>query len=209
MRGVYLRITRAGAPAGSLAVAARPAIRGRLEAGSREVESPPHVQLPLPVRPRRPSCGRCAPASSRGPFAKLGLPDDASDVAIIETACRKKCIIVTANGEHFRPAAVKFIRQSSRRRTGGCHDLSGLVVLPSGLEAQRRLLREAPQRMRYEGKLVGWADVSGRSYYVKLAKDGDESTRQVVWELKRNVPMLPTVAMNDTTSRRDRRTSVE
>ena len=106
------------------------------------------------------------------PFAKLGLPDDASDVAIIETARRQKCIIVTANGEHFRPAAVKFIRQSSRRRTGGCHDLSGLVVLPSGLEAQRRLLREAPQRMRYEGKLVGWADVSGRSYYVKLAKDG-------------------------------------
>ena len=57
--------------------------------------------------------------------------------------------------------------------------MSGLVVLPSGLEAQRRLLREAPQRMRYEGKLVGWADVSGRSYDVKLAKDGPAEVAQM------------------------------
>src|SRR5207248_2379344 len=28
---------------------------------------------------------------------------------------------------------------------------------------------------------------------VKLAKDGDDGSRQVVWELKRNVPMIPSV----------------
>jgi hypothetical protein len=105
-------------------------------------------------------------------LAKVELPETASDDAIIDAACANRSIIVTANGKDFRPAALKYIAQSSRRSQGRCHDLSGLVVLPTGLEIQRRLLREAPQRMRYAGRPVTWADVWGRSYYVRLKKSG-------------------------------------
>jgi len=105
-------------------------------------------------------------------LARVGLPPTATDEAIIDAACTRRCIIVTANGKDFRPAAVKYIRQSSVRGQGRCHDLHGLVVLPTGLETQRRLLREGAQRMRYGGERVSWADVWGRSYYVRLARDG-------------------------------------
>jgi hypothetical protein len=112
------------------------------------------------------------PASRVLTRVRLGLPDTASDDEIIDAACTNRCIIVTANGQHFRPKAVEYIRQSSRRSRGRCRDLSGLVVLPTGLETQRRLLREAPQRMRYDDRPVTWADVWGRSYYVRLNRDG-------------------------------------
>jgi len=112
------------------------------------------------------------PASRVLTLAKVGLHASASDDTIIDVACTKRCIIVTANGQDFHPAALKYISQSSRRRQGRCHDLRGLVVLPTGLETQRRLLREAPQRMRYGGRCVTWGDVWARSYYVRLAKNG-------------------------------------
>jgi len=105
-------------------------------------------------------------------LARVALPPTATDEEIIDAACTRSCIIVTANGKDFRPAAVKYIRQSSVRGQGRCHDLRGLVVLPIGLEAQRRLLREGPQRMRYGGEPVTWADVWGRSFYVKFAREG-------------------------------------
>jgi hypothetical protein len=112
------------------------------------------------------------PASRVLTLEKVGLPTTASDDAIIDVACERRCIIVTANGRDFRPKAVAYIRQSSRRSQGRCHDLSGLVVLPSGLETQRRLLREAPRRMRYGDRPVTWLDVWGRSYYVRLKESG-------------------------------------
>ncbi len=112
------------------------------------------------------------PASRVVTLAKVGLPATASDDEIIEAACENRCIIVTANGRDFVPKALAYIRQSSRRSKGRCHDLNGLVVLPSGLEAQRRLLREGPRRMWYDDRPVTWLDVSGRSYYVRFKKLG-------------------------------------
>src|SRR6266436_5468363 len=113
------------------------------------------------------------PASRVVTLAKVGLPATASDDAIIDKACMHRCIIVTANGGDFVPKAVAYIRQSSRRSQGRCHDLSGLVVLPNGLETQRRLLRKAPQRMRDpDGRPVTWLDVWARSYHVKLNRGG-------------------------------------
>ena len=110
-------------------------------------------------------------------FSGVDLSESANDEDVIDAACTRGCIIVTANGRDFLPAAVKYIRQSSRRSQGRCHDLRGLVVLPTGLETQRRLLRQGPQRMRHGGEPVTWADVWGRSYYVRLARDGPAEVR--------------------------------
>jgi hypothetical protein len=104
-------------------------------------------------------------------LAKVGLPDTASDEDIIHEACQRRSIIVTANGRDFVHKAVAYIKQSSLRKQGRCRDLNGLVVLPSGLETQRRLLREAPQRMWYD-RPITWLDVWWRSYYVRFKRSG-------------------------------------
>ena len=127
---------------------------------------------------------------------KFGLPDNASDAAIVETASVNECIIVTANGNDFVREALRYISQSSRK-SDGCHDLNGLVILPSGLEVQRRLLRNAEKRMRFDGLPVTWADVWTRSYCVRLKKDGSAEVR-----------LLPRcLYCNDMTLRRRRRST--
>lgn len=107
----------------------------------------------------------------------LGLPPRAPDEDVIAAAAERKCILVTANGKDFVQKAMKYIAQSSRRRTGSCHDLSGLVILPTGLEIQRRLLREARQRVRIYGRPLSWADVAAKSYYVRFKGSGPADVR--------------------------------
>ncbi len=43
----------------------------------------------------------------------VGLPATASDDAIIDAACVRRCIIVTANGSDCGPKAVAYIRRLS------------------------------------------------------------------------------------------------
>jgi len=117
------------------------------------------------------------PASRVVTLTKVGLPPKASDEEVIDAACTHRCIIVTANGKDFTQKAVADIRQSSLRSQGRCHDLSGLVVLPTGLETQRRLLRQALQRMRYDDRPVTWPEVWARSYYVRLKDTGPADVR--------------------------------
>jgi hypothetical protein len=133
------------------------------------------------------------PASRVLTLERVGLPATATDEAIIDKASEKRCIIVTANGRDFLPAPLQYIKQSRRRV---CHDLNGLVVLPTGLEPQRRLLREAPQRMRFGGVAVTWADVWARNHYVRLVRNGPAE-----------VKLLPrcTLCMKNEVARENRR----
>jgi hypothetical protein len=93
--------------------------------------------------------------------------ESASDRQIVEQACRDGCIRVTANGKDFRREIDKFLRQTKRR---DCHDLYGLVILPSGYEIQKRLLKDIEAQMRYGQKPVSWFDVWRRNYCVRVKK---------------------------------------
>jgi hypothetical protein len=100
--------------------------------------------------------------------------ENATDRQIVEQACNDQCIIVTANGKDFRREIDKFLRETKRNE---CHDLCGLVILPSGYEIQKRLLKDMEARMRYGEKPVSWFDVWRRSYCVRVKKGGPAEVR--------------------------------
>ena len=100
--------------------------------------------------------------------------ESANDRQIVEQASRDECIIVTANGKDFRKEIDKFLRQTKRK---DCHDLYGLVILPSGYEIQKRLLKDIEAQMRYGQKSVSWFDVWRRSYCVRVRKGGAPEVR--------------------------------
>jgi hypothetical protein len=95
--------------------------------------------------------------------------EKATDRHIVKQACQDCCIIVTANGRDFRREIDRFLHQTKRNE---CHDLSGLVILPSGFEIQERLLKNLEDQMRYRGKSVSWFDVWDRSYCVRMKTGG-------------------------------------
>ncbi len=100
-------------------------------------------------------------------LAQVGLSEDASDADIVKVACEKEVIIVTGNGEDFRREILRFQGQT---KTNECHELRGLLVLPSGFERQKRLLKTARATMRFGGKQLTWPDIRDGNYYVKLNK---------------------------------------
>jgi hypothetical protein len=57
---------------------------------------------------------------------------------IVEVASERQWIIVTANEDDFIKEINKYLRQTKKLE---CHDLSGLVILPSDYEVQRNALR--------------------------------------------------------------------
>jgi hypothetical protein len=111
--------------------------------------------------------GRAKTASQKG------IPDVATDAEIVRNAWLAQETIVTADSRDFRRAITRFFGQ---RRAGNCTCMFGLVVLPSVLATQRRLLKN---RLRdLEGRLhVGrrrrtWKDVSHQNYEVRVGRTG-------------------------------------
>jgi hypothetical protein len=102
------------------------------------------------------------------------ISESASDRQVVEQARRDECIIVTANGKDFRREIDRFLRETKRK---DCHDLFGLVILPSGYEIQKRLLEDVEARMRYGQKSVSWFDVWRHSYCVRVKKGGAPEVR--------------------------------
>lgn len=109
---------------------------------------------------------------------RIGLPDDASDTAIVHEAWERECIIVTANGEDFKRAILKFQDLTQRRN---CHELRGLLVLPNGYERQKRLLKSAETQLRFGDRHLTWTDVRDGNYYVKL----NNSNKPTIWRFPR------------------------
>ncbi len=106
---------------------------------------------------------------------EMGLPEDATDERIVELAWERQLIIVTGNGDEFVAKILKF---QSKTQKLVCHDLSGLIVLSSGFELQKRLLIVASDRLRFGGTRITWADVWNKNYCVKLRRNSNpEVTR--------------------------------
>lgn len=84
-------------------------------------------------------------------------------------------IIVTANGEHFIWEIKKY---QSRLMGNECHELHGLVILPSGWEHQRRLLKHIEDKLRIDGKSITWADVAEHNSCVRLKRNGPPDVRR-------------------------------
>jgi Domain of unknown function (DUF5615) len=87
---------------------------------------------------------------------QAGLKPNVTDTKIVEAACHNKWIIVTANGDDFISEIKKYLRQTKKK---DCHDLSGLVILPSDHEAQRLSVRNVERRLMLNKKHIRWKDV--------------------------------------------------
>lgn len=101
---------------------------------------------------------------------QMGLAEDASDEAIVRLAWERELTIVTGNGDDFLREMLKFQRRTAKR---DCHDLFGLIILPSGFEIQRRVLAGIEEKLRFGGKQITWADVWRKNYCVRIAKNGN------------------------------------
>jgi hypothetical protein len=53
-----------------------------------------------------------------------------------------------------------------------CHDLSGLVILPSAFEAQRNAVNKVEKRLVFNGRHLGWKDVWELDCCVRITKTG-------------------------------------
>lgn len=102
--------------------------------------------------------------------ASVGLQENAPDSSIVEKAWELESIIVTANGDDFVREVKKFSLSTKRK---DCHDLFGLVILPSKFEIQKRTLRDIASRLRFKGKQVTWDDVWRNNLCVRVKSDGD------------------------------------
>jgi hypothetical protein len=85
------------------------------------------------------------PANITRTIMQVGLPDNASDAAIVRKAWQLRRTIVTGNGDHFIKEILKFQKQTKQV---DCHEMFGLVVLPNGYETQKRLLQMIGTRLR-------------------------------------------------------------
>jgi hypothetical protein len=79
----------------------------------------------------------CFPRKRVFTAEKAGLSEDAPDSAVVRRAFDLDAIIVTANGEDFFREIIDFQRKS-KSSAYGCREMHCLIVLSSGIEAQRR-----------------------------------------------------------------------
>jgi hypothetical protein len=115
------------------------------------------------------------PASRVRTVAEAGLPDDATDAAIVRKAWELRLTVVTANGDDFVSEFNEFLSQTKRT---DCHDMFGLVILPNGYENQRRSLKGIEKKLRLDGRRVTWAVVADKDCCVRVKKEGNpEVTR--------------------------------
>jgi hypothetical protein len=85
----------------------------------------------------------------------------------VEAACANEWIIVTVNGDDFVSEINRYLTQTKKSE---CHDLSGLVILPSDHEVQRQTLRHIEDKLMFEGKHISWKEVWKLDCCVRIAK---------------------------------------
>lgn len=107
--------------------------------------------------------------------ADIGLSPDAPDSEIIREAWERRLTIVTGNGDHFLKEIHKFLAQTKRDE---CHEMYGLLILPSAYERQKRLLQNIESRLRLGTEKLTWADVADRNCCVKVARLGAVEVRR-------------------------------
>ena len=105
-----------------------------------------------------------------------GLKPDADDMEVIELAAKRHAILVTTD--------IRILPKykSYQDRSKDC--LYGLLLLPDGIEIQRKLLGDLRQgtkqmrHVRYDYPLT-WADVHHDNLLVKVHKSGDPSVEEL------------------------------
>lgn len=108
--------------------------------------------------------------------ADVGLPENATDAAVVEKAWDLEAIIVTANGDDFLRETRTFLRSTKRR---DCHDLFGLVILPNKFEIQKRTLDELGLRLRFRNNRISWDEVWRQNLCVRVKKKGNPEVTQL------------------------------
>lgn len=98
---------------------------------------------------------------------QAGLNPKATDRKIVEIASENQWIIVTANGDDFVSEINRYLKETKK---SDCHDLSGLVILPSDHEVQRHALRDVEGKLRLNGKQIKWKDVWELDCCVRVTK---------------------------------------
>lgn len=96
----------------------------------------------------------------------VGLADNATDATVVAKAWELDATIVSANGDDFLRDMRAFSRQTKKSE---CHDLFGLVILPSGFEIQKRVVPGVGDRLRYKGKLISWKEVQRENLCVRVS----------------------------------------
>jgi predicted nuclease of predicted toxin-antitoxin system len=109
------------------------------------------------------------PKRRRLSLKQAGLAPDATDRQIVERASERRWVIVTVNGDDFIDEITRYLRQTKKLQ---CHDLSGLVILPSGHEVQRRVLAQVERKLILEGRRIEWKDVWNLDCCVRVTRDG-------------------------------------
>jgi len=117
----------------------------------------------------------------------VGLSESALDEEIIEAAADRLCIIVTANGFDFVDKLNRFVAGSTKKKSG-CHDASGLLVVPNDLASQERLVLRAEGRLKLGDRRITWRDVWRESLFVRIKRDEKHEVRPL--------PRCPTCVEN-------------
>jgi predicted nuclease of predicted toxin-antitoxin system len=99
---------------------------------------------------------------------QAGLTPKAPDRQIVEVACANEWIIVTVNGDDFISEFNRYLKQTKKSE---CHDLYGLVILPSDHEVQRQTLRHIEDKLMFESKHISWKEVWNLDCCVRVARN--------------------------------------
>jgi len=97
-----------------------------------------------------------------------------TDRKIVEIASENQWIIVTVNGDDFISEINRYLKQTKKSE---CHDLSGLVILPSDHEVQRHAMRNIENKLMLDGKHIGWKEVWKLDCCVRITKGVVRITR--------------------------------
>ncbi len=100
---------------------------------------------------------------------RVRLSPNTSDREIVEVASDRKWIIVTSNGDDFIAEINRYLGQTMKLK---CHDLFGLVILPSAFEAQRNAMHKVEQRLVFNGRHLRWKDVWELDCCVRVTRTG-------------------------------------
>jgi hypothetical protein len=86
----------------------------------------------------------------------------------VEEASARKFILLTANGKDFKPLVFDYIAKSTKKTTG-CHQINGLILLePNDEHTQRRVLQGIEDRLRLDGKKITLTQVRDSDLLVEI-----------------------------------------
>jgi hypothetical protein len=119
--------------------------------------------------------GSLFPAKRTRTLTDIGLPQNAPDFEIVRAAWERRLTIITGNGDHFVKEIQKFLAQTKRDE---CHEMYGLVILPSGYERQKRLLQNVESKLRLGNEKLTWADIANKNCCVRVTRLGSAEVRR-------------------------------